>query len=69
MRASGVRTLGTDASYAPANAFAEDGRSVVGFEPDLAAAVGEALGVEVRMQVRPCRGCWTTSTPQESPGE
>ena len=47
----GVLTVATDASYAPASFFAPDGRTVTGFEPDLAAAMGELLGIEVEMVV------------------
>ncbi len=48
---AGVLTVGTDASYAPASFFAPDGRTVTGFEPDLAAAMGALLGVEVEVVV------------------
>ncbi len=45
----GNRTLriATDASYAPASSFAPDGHTIVGFEPDLGAALGKILGVRV----------------------
>jgi polar amino acid transport system substrate-binding protein len=49
IRASGVLRVATDASYAPASSFAADGRTIVGFEPDLAAALGRVLGVKVRL--------------------
>ena len=39
-----VRVGGGD-PYPPASFFAPDGRTVVGFEPDLAAALGRVLGV------------------------
>jgi polar amino acid transport system substrate-binding protein len=48
---AGVLTVGTDASYAPASFFAPDGRTVTGFEPDLAAAMGVLLGIEVEVVV------------------
>jgi len=48
VRSSGVVRVATDASYAPASSFAADGRTIVGFEPDLGAALGRVLGVEVR---------------------
>jgi polar amino acid transport system substrate-binding protein len=51
VRRSGVLRIATDASYAPAAFFAPDGRTVVGFEPDLAKAVGALLGVRVRLVV------------------
>jgi polar amino acid transport system substrate-binding protein len=37
----------TDASYAPASSFAPDGRTIIGFEPDLGAALGKVLGIDV----------------------
>jgi len=39
----------TDASYAPMEQFAPDGRTIVGFEPDLADALGRLLGVKIQM--------------------
>ena len=45
IRASGVIRVGTDASYAPASFFGPNGRQIVGFEPDLGAAIGDVLGV------------------------
>jgi polar amino acid transport system substrate-binding protein len=48
IQTSGVITVGTDASYAPASFFARNGRDIVGFEPDLAAAMGRVLGVRFR---------------------
>jgi polar amino acid transport system substrate-binding protein len=43
-----VLRVATDASYAPASSFAADGRTIVGFEPDLGAALGRVLGIDVR---------------------
>lgn len=48
VRTRGVLRVATDASYAPASAFARDGRTIVGFEPDLATALGRVLGVRLR---------------------
>jgi polar amino acid transport system substrate-binding protein len=45
IRAAGTITVGTDASYAPASFFGPNGRQIVGFEPDLGAALGKVLGV------------------------
>lgn len=56
VRDAGVLTVATDPSYPPASAFAEDGRTIVGFEPDLGAALGELLGVEVRFRAEPFDG-------------
>lgn len=39
----------TDPAYAPMESFAADGRTIIGFEPDLAAALGVVVGVEVEM--------------------
>ena len=47
VRASGQLRIVTDASYAPASEFAPDGRTIVGFEPDLGAAIGAVLGLKV----------------------
>lgn len=49
IRAAGVIRVGTDASYAPASFFAPDGRTIVGFEPDLAAAMEQVLGVRFKV--------------------
>ena len=51
VQARGSIRLVTDASYAPMEFFAADGRTIIGFEPDLAAALGEVLGVRVEMVV------------------
>jgi len=51
IRRAGVLAVATDATYPPASFFAPDGRTVVGFEPDLAAALGDLLGVRVRFVV------------------
>jgi polar amino acid transport system substrate-binding protein len=52
VRTAGVLTIATEPSYPPASSFAADGRTIVGFEPDLAAALGELLGVRVEFQAR-----------------
>jgi len=51
VQAAGVLRIATDASYAPASFFDTDGRTVVGFEPDLAEAIGRRLGVDVEFVV------------------
>jgi polar amino acid transport system substrate-binding protein len=48
VRAGGVLRVETDASYAPAEFFAPDGHTILGFDPDLADALGHVLGVKVR---------------------
>lgn len=51
VRDAGVLTVATDATYAPASFFGPDGRTVVGFEADLATALGDVLGVDVEFVV------------------
>jgi polar amino acid transport system substrate-binding protein len=43
--ARGTVRVGGGDPYPPASVFASDGRTLVGFEPDLAAALGRVLGV------------------------
>lgn len=50
VRSAGRLVVATDPSYPPASAYAADGRTIVGFEPDLGAALGELLGVEVEFR-------------------
>lgn len=45
IRSRGELRVATDAAYPPANGYAADGRTIEGFEPDLAAALGRVLGV------------------------
>lgn len=52
VRDAGVLTVATDASYPPLNSFASDGRTIVGLEPDLMAAVGDLLGLQMEFQRR-----------------
>ena len=54
--AAGSLRVGTDASYPPASSFAGDGRTIIGFEPDLIAAVGRVLGIEVELVPLPFDG-------------
>lgn len=49
IRQRGTLRLATDPSYAPMESYARDGRTVVGFDPDLAAALGSVLGVKAEM--------------------
>jgi polar amino acid transport system substrate-binding protein len=51
IRARGSMRLITDASYPPMEYFAADGRTVIGFSPDLAAALGDVLGIRAEMVV------------------
>jgi polar amino acid transport system substrate-binding protein len=51
IKARGFIRLVTDASYAPMEYFAADGRTIIGFEPDLAAALGQVLGIRAELVV------------------
>lgn len=53
VRERGELRVVTEAAYAPASSFAPDGRTIVGFEPDLGAALGEVLGVRVTFSHHP----------------
>ena len=48
VRERGVLRIGTDPSYAPMSSYGDDGRTIVGMEPDLGDALGDVLGVDVR---------------------
>jgi polar amino acid transport system substrate-binding protein len=45
VRNRGEMRVATDAAYPPANGYAADGRTIEGFEPDLAETLGRVLGV------------------------
>ncbi len=45
IRVRGSIRMGVGDPYPPASFYAPDGRTIVGFEPDLAAALGRVLGV------------------------
>ena len=47
VRDRGVLRVGTEASYAPMESFGPDGRTIIGADPDLGAAIGRVLGVRV----------------------
>lgn len=47
IKASGVIKVATDAHYPTCESFAEDGKTMVGFEPDLWNAIGTVLGVKM----------------------
>lgn len=51
--ADGLLIVGTDASYAPAEFIAEDGKTIIGFDPDLATAVAKVLGLQAQMENAP----------------
>lgn len=47
---AGALAVVTDAAYPPASSFAADGRTIEGFEPDLLAAIGDLLGLEIDLR-------------------
>jgi polar amino acid transport system substrate-binding protein len=49
VRIRGTIRFVTDASYPPMEQFAPDGRTIVGFDPDLASALGSVLGIRIEM--------------------
>jgi polar amino acid transport system substrate-binding protein len=49
VRRRGAIRLATDPSYAPMESYGADGRTIIGFEPDLAAALGSVTGIRVEM--------------------
>lgn len=44
---AGVLKIGTEAQYPPFESLADDNKTVVGMDPDLAKAIGQLLGVKV----------------------
>lgn len=51
--AKGTLTIGTDASYPPSEFIDTDGKTVIGFDADLAVAIGTVLGLEVDLRNAP----------------
>ncbi|MEU8228358.1 ABC transporter substrate-binding protein [Actinoplanes sp. NPDC048967] len=49
VRDRGSIRLATDPSYAPMESYAPDGRTIIGFDADLAAALGSITGIQVEM--------------------
>lgn len=49
IRERGTIRFATDPSYAPMESYAADGRTVIGFDADLAAALGSVLGISIEM--------------------
>jgi len=47
IRSAGKVSIGTEALYPPFESFAEDNKTIIGLDPDLANAVGQLLGVDV----------------------
>jgi len=50
VRTAGVLRVGSDIAYAPVEFFDTDGKTAIGIDPDLAAAIGEQLGVKLEFQ-------------------
>ena len=50
VKSKGTLTVAADASYPPNEFFAEDGKTVIGLDPDLAQALGKALGLKMEVQ-------------------
>lgn len=50
LKDKGTITVGTDASYAPSEFLAGDGKTIEGFDIDLFKAVGTTLGLKVNFQ-------------------
>jgi polar amino acid transport system substrate-binding protein len=50
IKSAGTLTVGADTTYAPAEYIAEDGTTPVGYDVDLAKALGAVLGVKVDVQ-------------------
>jgi polar amino acid transport system substrate-binding protein len=49
LKSKGVLRIGTDASYPPFESIGPDNKTVVGLDADLAAGIGEVLGVKAEM--------------------
>jgi polar amino acid transport system substrate-binding protein len=47
IQSTGKVSIGTEALYPPFESFADDNKTIVGLDPDLAHAVGQLLGVDV----------------------
>lgn len=49
VKETGALTVAADATYAPNEFIATDGRTVIGFDADLAKALGQVLGLKVNL--------------------
>lgn len=47
IKEAGKVSIGTEALYPPFESFADDNKTIVGLDPDLAQSLGQVLGVEV----------------------
>jgi polar amino acid transport system substrate-binding protein len=50
VKSAGVLNVAADASYAPNEFFDKDGKTVIGMDVDLAKALGDVMGVDVKVQ-------------------
>jgi len=50
IKAKGTLIVGTDATYPPGEMFDTDGKTIIGLDADLAVALGQQLGVQLKMQ-------------------
>jgi polar amino acid transport system substrate-binding protein len=53
IKESGKLRVGTEATYAPAEFLKDDGKTVTGYDMDIAKALGKILGVDVDIQNTP----------------
>ena len=45
----GALRVGTEASYAPIESYAPDGRTIIGMDPDLGVEMGRVLGIRIQL--------------------
>ncbi|MDT7544760.1 MAG: polar amino acid transport system substrate-binding protein [Actinomycetota bacterium] len=50
VRDAGVLKVGSDVAYAPIESFDKDGKTIIGVDPDIAAALSTQLGVKLTLQ-------------------
>jgi polar amino acid transport system substrate-binding protein len=50
VRDAGVLKVGSDVAYAPIESFDKDGKTIIGVDPDIAAALSTQLGVKLVLQ-------------------
>ena len=50
VRDAGVLKVGSDVAYAPVEFFDTDGKTIIGIDPDIGAALGAQLGVKLEFQ-------------------
>ncbi|MDO9407186.1 ABC transporter substrate-binding protein [Patulibacter sp.] len=50
VKSKGTLTVAADASYPPNEFFDKDGKTIIGLDPDLAQALGTALGLKMEVQ-------------------